>query len=173
MHKKSNQTVTTSTNIRRIIKVIPNTTIATTKNIQDTPKELIIKNVINIYDLKPNTLAHIKDAKNSNRPNPLHNKPTIQPINTVGIEPTVAAGRKSVITSTRTDNTTTLPPVKKINKEHYNNNHNTPQLHHTITSETPQTHTKKHLTMSTPEQPSTLGPNRRRTQIFKRGGHQS
>jgi hypothetical protein len=78
----------------------------------------MIKNVINSYDLKPNTPAHIKDAKKSNRPDPLHTKPTTQPINTVGIDPTIAAGRKSDITPTRTDNTTPLPPGKKIGRAH-------------------------------------------------------
>ena len=65
------------------IKVILNTPIAANKNIQNTLKVLLIKNVINNYDLKPNTLAHIKDAENSNRPDPLHTKPTTQPIRLV------------------------------------------------------------------------------------------
>ena len=60
-----------------------------------------------------------------------------------------------------------------MQKEHINNNYNTPELDHIITSETLQTNTKKQLTMSTPEHPTTSGPNRRRAQRFKRGGHQS
>jgi hypothetical protein len=113
------------------------------------------------------------DVQSSNRPDTPHTKPITRPTNTVGIEPTVAAGRKPAITPTRTDNTTPLRPRKTIQREHINNKYKTPQLDHTITSETQQTNTKKHLTMSTPEQPSTLGPNHRRAQRFKRGGHQS
>ena len=137
------------------IKVIIHTTIATNKNIQNTPTASKKKNVIDNYDLKPNNQAHIKDAQNSNRPDTPHTKPTTQPTNTVGIEPTVAAGRKPAITPSRTDNTTPLPPRKTIQKEHNNNNYNTPQLDHTITSKTLHTNTKKRLSMSTPEQPST------------------
>ena len=96
-----------------ILKAIINTPLATTKEIQKAPKELKIMNAINKYDLKPNTLAHITDAKNSKRPGHPHTKPTTQPINTVGIEPTVVAGRKPTITPTRTDNTTPLPPEKR------------------------------------------------------------
>jgi len=125
-----------------VIKVILKILIATHTNIQATPKESIKqKNVIDNNDLKPNKLAPIKDAKNSNRPDTPHTKPTTQASNTVGIEPTVAAGRKPDITPTRTDNATPLPPGKNLQKEHTNNTHNTPQRHHTITSETLQTNT--------------------------------
>jgi hypothetical protein len=94
-----------------IITTILNTQIAT-KKIQGTPKELIIKNVIINYDMKPNTMAHIKDSKSSNSPDYLYTKPKTQPIKTVGIESTVAASGKSAITPTRNNNTTPLPPGK-------------------------------------------------------------
>jgi hypothetical protein len=46
------------------IKVVINTSLATTKVIHDAPKEFKIMNLINKYDLQPITLAHITDAKN-------------------------------------------------------------------------------------------------------------
>jgi hypothetical protein len=71
-------------------------------------------NVINKYDLKPNTLAHITDVMTSKRPDHPHTKPTTQPTNTVGTEPTIADGRKPTNTPTHIDNTTPLPTEKNI-----------------------------------------------------------
>jgi hypothetical protein len=88
-------------------------------------------------------MSHIKNAKNSNRPDLLHTKPTTQPINTAGIKPTVAAGRKRAITPTRTHIVTPHQPGKKIQKEHNNNHHKTTHVHHTTTSPTTQKNYKE------------------------------
>ena len=132
-----------------------------------------MENVNDNYESKPYKKAHIKDTNNSNRNDTLHTKPTTQLTKTLGVEPTVAAGRKPATRPTHADSTTPLLPIKEIQKQHINNDYDTLKLEHTITKETQQTNTQSQLTMSTPEQPSTPGPNRRRAQRFKRGGHET
>ena len=93
---------------------------------------------------------------------------------TDGIDPTVAAGRKPAIKPTHADRIMLLPPpVKAIQIDHTNTNNTTSQPEHTLAQETQQKIVQRQLTMSTPKQPSTSGPNRRRAQRFKRGGHQT
>jgi hypothetical protein len=140
----------------------------------DLPKESKNVHVTNTCDSNFDKHAYIKGKENANRHETRHTKPTSQPTKTVGIDPTVTAGRQPAIKPTHADKNMLLPNVKVIQVEHTNNNNTTPQPQHTLAQETQQKTAQRQLAMSTPEQPSTSsGPNRRRAQRFKRGGHQT
>jgi hypothetical protein len=115
----------------------------------------------------------MKGVENVNRHDTPNTIPTSQPTKTVGREPTVAAGIQPATKPTHANSIAPLPPEKEIQKDTINNNFNAPQPEHTLAQETQQNKLYFQLSMSTPEQPSTSGPNRRRAQRFKRGGHQT
>ena len=121
-----------------------------------------------------NQQAHITRTKNSKRLNPSHTKPTPQPTITVETDPTVAARQLNVSTRpTDKGQITTLPLTKEIQTDITIDDKTTTQYAQIDTRGLEQNTLQHPLTMSTPEQPSGSGPNRRRTQRYKRGRHQT
>jgi hypothetical protein len=97
----------------------------------------------------------------------------VQPEKTVGNIPTVVTDRKEHKSSNKqsTSNGIIDPkiPAKRMYKFSTTIDNYTTKLLATI--QTPNTHDRQKLAMSTPDPPTGSGPSRRRVQRFKRGGH--
>jgi hypothetical protein len=145
----------------------------TIQNNQDSPHENILARVINKNDMDLNNQAHIDSTQNAIRQNKRHTKPTTQQTKTVGTHPTVAAGRPPDIEPPHANGKMSPPISKDIHIERTNDNNITPRQEHRLEQETLKKPEEHELTMSTPDQPTTSGPNRRRAQRFKKGGHQT
>jgi hypothetical protein len=91
----------------------------------------------------------------------------------VGTPPTVAAGQTLATKPTDIGKIPTPESTPNIYIDLNNDTYNTSLTEQTITNTTHHITARHELTMSTPEQPSTSGSNRHRTQRFKRWGHQT